>query len=67
MTFLKSDDVIKNVTRLDNYFSVFERSYAVPNSCKVSYLWLVWFRIYDGGWPPPPLHVLFHVKKAQTR
>ena len=27
----------------------FERSYVVPHSCKVSWLGLNWFRIYEGG------------------
>ena len=34
---------------LDYYLDIFERSYAVRHSCKVSYLGLNWFRIYGGG------------------
>ena len=49
---------------LDYYLDIFERSYAVRHSCKVSYLGLNWFRIYGGGGLLGAL--LFYVKKAQA-
>ena len=37
MTVLKHDNVIMTKSRdLDDYFDIFERSYAVAHSCKVS-------------------------------
>ena len=52
---------------LGYYFGIFERSYAVPYSCKVSYPGVNLFRIYDEGpfWQPLPLG-LYNVKKNPT-
>ena len=36
MSILKYDDVIKKSRNLGYYFGIFERSYVVPHSCKVS-------------------------------
>ena len=52
----------------DYYFDIFERSYAVPYSCKVSYPGVNLFRIYDKRTfchPPRPPAGLFNVKKTQ--
>ena len=50
----------------DYYFDIFERSYAVPYSCKVSYPGVNLFRIYDEGPfgnPFPPVYLMS--KKTQ--
>ena len=36
MSVLKYDDVITKSRDLDYYFGIFERSYVVPHTCKVS-------------------------------
>ena len=57
MIFLKYNDVIKMPRDLAYYFGIFERSYVLPDSCKVSYPGIHCSRIYDGGggsFPPLP-------------